>query len=239
MLARVLKGRYFKNIHPLQTKKINSPSFRWRTDIPIIRGLFISQSYKSDRLIWHHTKSERYTVKTPPKIKHFLWQIASGFLAVTSKLSHRGIQCDITCKMCEMADETINNVLFECSHSRKICELSKIPMVSDIGGEKTYCYAWILWFIWKDMNKKVFKGIQSESADILNHAMSEKLMWEEAQLEPIDSTTITGSLDSPTQSVRCQFDGSWKSLDPNMGLGWWCFQENDQMILFGAKGVRK
>jgi len=89
------------------------------------------------------------------------------------------------------------------------------------------------------MNKKVFKGIQSESADILNHAMSEKLMWEEAQLEPIDSTTITGSLDSPTQSVRCQFDGSWKSLDPNMGLGWWCFQENDQMILFGAKGVRK
>ncbi|KAL9831139.1 putative reverse transcriptase zinc-binding domain-containing protein [Arabidopsis thaliana] len=199
-------------------------------DIPIIRGLPISHSYKPDRLIWHHTKSGRYTVKSgaremtdtidwgpncnlikaqawkvkdPPKIKHFLWQIASGSLVVTSKLSHRGIQCDITCRRCEMAEETINHVLFECPHSRKIWELYEKPMVSDNfslssellnldylywklplplgGGEKTYCHAWILWFIWKDRNKKVFKGIQSEPADILSHAMSEKLMWEEAQ----------------------------------------------------------
>jgi len=226
LVARVLKGRYFRNIHPLQAKNPNSPSFGWRSifsskklvemgarwslgsefslsvwrdpwipdakprpanrrgkvlhpnlmvnhlinpitkewhisilqefmdpvDIPIIRGLPISHSYKPDRFIWHHTKSGRYTVKSgyrlaremtytidwgpncnlikaqackvkaPPKIKHFLWQIASGSLAVTSKLSHRGIQCDITCRRCEMAEETINHVLFECPHSRKIWE---------------------------------------------------------------------------------------------------------------------
>jgi len=47
-------------------------------------------------------------------------------------------------------------------------------------------YAWILWFIWKDKNKKVFKGLQSEPLDILNVALSEQLLWDAAQLEPLN-----------------------------------------------------
>ncbi|KAG7557068.1 Ribonuclease H domain [Arabidopsis suecica] len=365
LVARVLKGRYFRNIHPLHAKKPNSPSFGWKSifstkrlvtmgarwsigsgfnlsvwrdpwipdvnprpangrgksllpslmvnhlinpvskewhlpilqeyldpvDIQFIRGLTISQVYKPDRLIWHHTKSGRYTVKSgyqvaremtepiewgpnykslqaqawkikcPPKIKHFLWQIASGALAVTSKLAHRGIQCDIICKRCELAEETINHALFECSHSQKIWELSTIPTASGSfplsselsnldylywrlpstldGGEKTNLYAWILWFIWKDRNKKVFKGLQSDPTDILNHALSEKSLWEEAQLEPIETSPITETMESPVQTIRCRIDGSWKNSDPTMGIGWWCFQGTEQTILLGAKCLRR
>ncbi|XP_020871416.1 uncharacterized protein LOC110225781 [Arabidopsis lyrata subsp. lyrata] len=184
-----------------------------------------------------------------------------GSLAVTSKLAHRGIQCDFLCKRCEMAEETINHALFECTHSQKIWELSDIPtaigsfpLTSEFsnldylywrlpsnldGGEKTFSYAWILWFIWKDRNKKVFKGLQSEPRDILNHALSEKLMWEEAQLDPIETSSTTETLERPVQSIRCRIDGSWKNSDPTMGIGWWCFQGNDQTILLGAKCLRR
>lgn len=128
-------------------------------DIQIITDLPINQVYKLDRLIWHHTNSRRYTVKSDyrlvhgmtetvewgpsckalkaqackiralPKLKHFLWQIASGSVVVTTKLSHRGIQCDIICQRCVMAVETINHALFECPHSRQTWEFSLILII--------------------------------------------------------------------------------------------------------------
>ncbi|KAG7548023.1 hypothetical protein ISN44_As12g032310 [Arabidopsis suecica] len=30
-----------------------------------------------------------------------------------------------------------------------------------------------------------------------------------------------------------------KTVDPTLGIGWWCFQGNDQTILFGAKCLRR
>jgi len=43
-------------------------------------------------------KAKAWKIKAPLKIKHFIWQIASGSLAITTKLAHRGIQCDTICK---------------------------------------------------------------------------------------------------------------------------------------------
>ncbi|XP_023634270.1 uncharacterized protein LOC111829411 [Capsella rubella] len=247
-------------------KKPYSPSFGWRSiffDKEFGRkgGSYI---YKPDRLIWHYTKSGKYTVKSgvcmayscSPKIKHFIWQVATGTLPVMDCLASRKIQCDTVCKKCGSEIKTINHALFECTHSRRIWDLSTIPMLR--GGfpynsrfanldfifwsvipclrekEKKHLFPWILWFIWKDRNKKVFQRIQSEPVDIINQALSEQLLCEKAQAIPTESVTPLEPIPTPSLILRCRID-SWKSGNTFTGLGWWCFRGEEQTYLLGAK----
>ncbi|XP_010451584.1 PREDICTED: uncharacterized protein LOC104733725 [Camelina sativa] len=232
LMARVMKGRYFRNQHPIMAKKSYNPSFAWRSiystkdlveegarwtvgsgvsisvwrdpwlpdvrprpangrgrllhpnlmvnhlinpitkdwhlpileefmdpvDIQLIRNMAVSKTNRPDRLVWHFTKSGKYSVKTgyrvarelvaeveygptctalraqsweldvPPKIPHFFWQIASGTLPVLERLAHRGIRCDTRCKRCDLTAETINHALFECPRSRQIWELTPVSL---------------------------------------------------------------------------------------------------------------
>ncbi|XP_010496610.1 PREDICTED: uncharacterized protein LOC104773660 [Camelina sativa] len=130
-------------------------------DIPIIRSMAVSKVQKPDRLVWHFTKSGRYTVKSgyrlarelmteveygpscmalraqswkldvPPKVQHFFWQIASGTLPVLERLAYRSVRCDTLCKRCESAPETINHALFECPRSRNVWGLSPVLLSPD------------------------------------------------------------------------------------------------------------
>ncbi|XP_010513364.1 PREDICTED: uncharacterized protein LOC104789345 [Camelina sativa] len=118
----------------------------------------VSKTNRPDCLVWHFTKSGKYSVKTgyrvareliaeieygptctalraqsweldvPPKIQHFFWQIASGTLPVLERLAHRGIRCDTRCKRCDLTAETINHALFECPRSRQIWELTPVSL---------------------------------------------------------------------------------------------------------------
>ena len=58
-----------------------------------------------------------WKVRCPPKIKHFLWQIFSGCIAVMKNLKAREIQGDICCARCGDPDESINHVFFWISSS--------------------------------------------------------------------------------------------------------------------------
>ncbi|XP_010468606.1 PREDICTED: uncharacterized protein LOC104748702 [Camelina sativa] len=237
-MARVMRGRYFRNKHPLMAKKPNNPSFAWRSifstkglveqgaqwtvgsgcsisvwrdpwlpdihprsangrgrfllpslmvnhlinpvtkdwhlpileeffdpvDIPLIRSLPVSKTFQPDRLLWHYTKSGRYSVKSgyrlareliaeveygpscsslraqswkldvPPKIQHFFWQIASGTLPVLERLAYRGDRCDVLCKRCGLATE-----METINHALFVCSWScsiweLVPMLLEPGG---------------------------------------------------------------------------------------------------------
>ncbi|XP_010513204.1 PREDICTED: uncharacterized protein LOC104789164 [Camelina sativa] len=232
LMARVMRGRYFRRKHPLLATKPYSPSFAWRSifstkglvergarwlvgsgrnisvwrdswipdhqtrpansrgrvlhpnlmvnhlinpltldwhlpileefldpaDIQLVRSLTVSKSLIPDRVIWHYTKSVKYSVKSgyrlardlhkevvygptctalraqawkldvPSKVQHFFWQVASGTLPVKERLAHRGVRCDDMCLRCGSEVETINHALFECVRSRLIWELSPVQL---------------------------------------------------------------------------------------------------------------
>ncbi|XP_010431111.1 PREDICTED: uncharacterized protein LOC104715400 [Camelina sativa] len=231
-------------------------------DIPLIQSLAVSKSFRSDRLIWHYTKSGKYSVSSgyrlarelqkeaefgptctvlraqawklevPSKVHHFFWQVTSGSLPVKERIAHRGVRCDVTCQRCGSAVESINHALFECVRSR-------LALSSSGGSGIGYMLPWILWTIWKDRNKKVFQGVEAEPIDIINQASNNKLLWEEAKSFSVNSLTPQPDPEERVISVRCQVDGSWKGSDPLEGLGWWYGTHDDRTLLLGARSLRR
>ena len=73
-----------------------------------------------------------WKIRCPPKLKHFLWQLVTGCIAVKKNLHARGIQGDTCCARCGASEESINHVFFECPPALQVWALSKIPSNPDI-----------------------------------------------------------------------------------------------------------
>ncbi|CAN6858678.1 unnamed protein product [Brassica oleracea] len=58
--------------------------------------------------------------KTSPKLRHFLWRVMSGALAVKQQLSSRGIPIDPCCPLCRQGPESICHMLFHCPSAKEV-----------------------------------------------------------------------------------------------------------------------
>jgi len=141
-----------------------------------------------------------WKVRCPPKIKHFLWQLLSGCIAVMKNLKSRGIQGDICCARCGDPEESINHVFFECPPARQVWALSKIPSHPNIFPISSFFanmdhlfwrvnpkmddhqFVWILWYIWKCQNNKVFSNLDTDTKETLKLTELESTLWAEAQV---------------------------------------------------------
>ena len=104
------------------------------------------------------------------------------------------MQGEISCDRCGAPEESINHVFFECPPACQIWDLSKIPSHPDnfpTGSLFTnmdhlfwrvrpemddHQFAWILWYIWKGRNNKVFSNIDVESSETLRIAETESIL---------------------------------------------------------------
>ncbi|XP_019092307.1 PREDICTED: uncharacterized protein LOC109129123 [Camelina sativa] len=158
-------------------------------DIPVIRSIAVSKVFKPDSLVWHFTKSGKYSVKSgyrlareliteveigptctalrahawklevPSKVQHFFWQVASGTLPVLERLAHRGIRCDMQCKRCGLKSETINHALFECPRSMSIWELSPLSLEAEGQSGITNISIYLPWILWSIWKDRNKKGL--------------------------------------------------------------------------------
>ena len=100
-------------------------------------------------------------------------------------------------------------------------------------------FAWILWYIWKGRNNKVFSNLDIDSMDTLKLAETESTLWAEAQVLNEQRTkprTVVTSL--PTIPGRwCFTDGFWKDGDIFSGQGWLSTLAGFDGLL-GARNVR-
>ncbi|KAG7584349.1 Ribonuclease H-like superfamily [Arabidopsis suecica] len=209
-----------------------------------------------------------WKVKCPPKLRHFLWQILSGCVPVTENLRKRGINCDTGCVRCGAVEETINHTLFECHPARQIGALSPIPSVTGIFPSASIyanldhlfwripseidssSFPWIILYIWKARNKKIFYNVDKDPLEVLHLKEKEAQAWQVAQSElhidnqgSLDTVTRNRvrevSLDSSYSGHRCFVDGSWKRTDIFSGTGWYCTSANGEMPTMGAANIRR
>ena len=269
------------------------------TDIPMITSLRISRTGRPDSFCWDFTKSGLYTVKSgyevaheirtrsavplilepsttvlkkaiwkvkaPRKLKHFLWQAISGFLATAYQLKQRHCSQDSSCPRCGADEETINHNLFLCPPALQCWALSAVPSPPGIfpcqslyeninyllhrakerrmDSTMLEAFPWTAWYIWKARNEKTFNGKDIAPADTIQVAQKEAESWKLAQI--ITEITETQTEDQPVQAKtpqtstiqkwRCQVDASWKSTTEATGLGF-VLLEDDTPTLFGMKG---
>ncbi|CAA7021530.1 unnamed protein product [Microthlaspi erraticum] len=137
------------------------------------------------------------------------------------------MRCDNICSRCGVPEKTINHAIFECPPALQTWALATTAMPpslfpspgiytnmdylfwrrSDNGDEEEDKdpFPWIIWFIWKAQNEKLFQGISRDPLGT-NQAIS---------LRDI-----------------CLVDGSWHQDNTYSGCGWiWITSEGTQRML--------
>lgn len=175
--------------------------------------------------------------KTVPKIKHFMWQALTNYVPVCSRLADRHCHPDRRCPRCGQHEETINHMLFECHMATQTWSLAALPTdPGELPSSSMYgnfdfllnrihkrhsteeCKAWILWFLWKAQNEKVFSNKDISPLEVLQSAVSETTCWCVAQIGPDalevnESSMIPEPQYIPPQRPFCRIDASWKEDD--------------------------
>ncbi|CAA7054626.1 unnamed protein product [Microthlaspi erraticum] len=203
-------------------------------------------------------QAQSWKVKCTTKLQHFLWQIITGCLSVGARLCSRGMRVDPLCVRCGMGDETINHMLFECPPARQAWALSPIPtppqffptgaLYSNMAhlfwnlpdNDDMLMYPWLLWFIWKARNYKVFSNDDQNPQEVMESAITESRAWVAAQTVA-DGVSNSISINSGhvPPGEWCQIDGAWKVTDSRAGLGWYNFDPDSGSVLMGSSNLRR
>ena len=100
-------------------------------------------------------------------------------------------------------------------------------------------FAWILWYIWKGRNNKVFSNLDVDLRETLRLAEVKSTLW--AKSHVINDHRLTQEVqvrpDLGTTGRWCFTDGSWKDKELFSGHGWFSTLPGFDGLL-GAKNVR-
>ena len=126
---------------------------------------------------------------------------------------------DIFCARCGATEESINHVFFECSAARQVWALSQIssnPAIFSLvlssqiwiiySREFTHQFAWILWYIWKGKNSKVFCNLDIDPKETLKFVETESILWAEStSIEHTENNTSCRGFESTINSRALVF----------------------------------
>ena len=98
-------------------------------------------------------------------------------------------------------------------------------------------FAWILWYIWKGRNNKVFSNLDMDPSDTLKLAETESTLWAEAHVLNGNRIVSPAEVTNPTliPGRWCFTNGSWKANDIFSGQGWLNTLEGFDGLLGGAE----
>lgn len=211
-------------------------------------------------------KKATWKQKTPRKLQHFMWNAISGFVATAEQLKFRHCAQDSVCVRCGAETESINHTLFECPPALQCWALSSIPTspgyfpcssvysnfdflffrarTRGVSTQQLEAFPWIMWYIWKARNEKVFNNKDIDPLDTVQIAMKEAESWKVAQIAA--EIVEVGGEDLQVDANRlrtipvpgrwtCQVDASWIDPDNETGIGFVLFDDK-RPTLFGAKG---
>uniref|UniRef100_A0A0D3E7G7 Reverse transcriptase zinc-binding domain-containing protein n=1 Tax=Brassica oleracea var. oleracea TaxID=109376 RepID=A0A0D3E7G7_BRAOL len=173
------------------------------------------QLIESYEVEWVYPDKVRTLPEFGPSVFFIESTLLESCIAVKKNLRSRGIQGGTICVRCGAPEESINHVLFECPPAVQVWALSRIPSNLDISplqslfanmdllfwkvvpAMEDHQFAWILGYIWKERNNKVFSNLDIDPRDSLRLAETESALWAEAQINHAQRTEQARSLIYP------------------------------------------
>ena len=72
-----------------------------------------------------HLRREGYwqgiwRLKVPPKIKNLVWRICRDVVPTMRRLQDKGVQCPLSCVVCNGPEEDLNHICFNCPFSVQV-----------------------------------------------------------------------------------------------------------------------
>ena len=99
-------------------------------------------------------------------------------------------------------------------------------------------YPWIMLYIWKAINDKLFRRIDMDPLETVRHAESECHAWFEANMKQ-EEHTVTTTSNKIASSERCLIDGSWTQDAFFSSYGWTWKTSGETTQLLGAKNQQR
>ncbi|CAA7048872.1 unnamed protein product [Microthlaspi erraticum] len=157
LLARILKERYYRHTNPLVVGKPNSPSFGWSSILAsrdlLKTGLRKTIGSGANTFVW----SEAWIPTCPPRPPR------SRNSYQDPNLLSPGIF------PCTVLNSNFDYLLWRAQET-------------GIAEKITMSFPWILWYLWKARNEKVFKNREILPTNTLQLAKAEAEIWSVAQL---------------------------------------------------------
>ncbi|KAK4268822.1 hypothetical protein QN277_022056 [Acacia crassicarpa] len=157
-----------------------------------------------------------WKIRVIPRVQQFIWRLLSKAIATKAALFRRKRSQDSLCPVCENAEETIEHVFFHCPWTRCVwfgCSLGARFDISAIGNFNAWWISltdtpllskqdlsqicWLLWFIWKARNNKIFDHREPNPSSVIEMAQkSHSDFWATAAKGVLESLGSRGC-DSP------------------------------------------
>ena len=102
-------------------------------------------------------------------------------------------------------------------------------------------YPWIICYIWKSRNDKLFRGIDRDPLELIRYAESECQAWHNAK-ETIyvpPQRQIAEETQALSLGNMCMVDGSWTSTAQFSGMGWVWKDRMGKIQLMGTRNLMR
>ena len=102
-------------------------------------------------------------------------------------------------------------------------------------------YPWIIWYIWKVRNDKLFRWIDRDPLELVRHAESECQAWFDANevVQPVIQDNNTDEPQAISLGNICLLDGSWTSSAHFSGCGWVWMDSHGNIELMGTRNFTR
>ncbi|XP_018454031.1 uncharacterized protein LOC108825204 [Raphanus sativus] len=169
-------------------------------------------------------KKHIWTPELLPKLKYFLWRVASNALPTGANLQTRCILNNTNCARCGER-ETIDHLLFNCNFAREVWRCgpwSDTRHTSDVSSFKPMIESS---GTWQNLppNGLIFDNRAPTPHDTAIKAISSQREWELAQTNgPIKTPPLLPRppLRQDDATIFCNTDAAWRANRQLAGLGW-------------------
>ena len=102
-------------------------------------------------------------------------------------------------------------------------------------------YPWIIWYIWKVRNDKLFRGIDRDPLELVRYTESECQAWHNAKdttPAPPQAQTVEETQSLSLDNI-CMVDGSWTATNQFSGIGWAWKDSLGKIQLLGTRNLQR